>query len=103
MGNPQTDWKDKENAESLFLTCDCHSEGVEIQYYHEDNNDCGYYLNFWKYGISQRSYSGWIDRIKFAFKLLINGTLHGDQIILSKKSASKLSDYIIKYKEHKNG
>tara|TARA_Y100001934_G_C11832289_1_gene531149 strand:+ start:61 stop:450 length:390 start_codon:yes stop_codon:yes gene_type:complete len=91
-------WQDKHNAEPLFLRCDCHTEGIEIQYYHEDDNDKGFYVNYWKYGIGGR-YSGvslW-DRLRFACKLLFRGTLHGDQVMLEPDKAEKMRDYLTEY------
>jgi len=99
----QIDWHDKANVVPLYIKCECYSEGIEIQYYREDDNDKGFYVNYWKYGIGGR-YSGvslW-DRIRFAWKLLFRGTLHGDQIILSVKDAKSMKQYLdkhIKYDE----
>ena len=96
-------WQDKTNAVPLYIKCECYSEGIEIQYYREDDSDKGFYVNYWKYGINGR-YSGvslW-DRIRFAWKLLFRGTLHGDKLILSVKDAKSMKQYLdkhIKYDE----
>ena len=97
----ETEWHDEHNAEPLFVKCDCHSEGLETQYYREDKNDKGFYVNYWKYGIEGR-YSGMslLDRLKYAWKILFRGTLHGDQIILEVDKAEKLRDYLTKYLEY---
>ena len=99
--DPKSYWPDKTNAESLFVRCDCHSEGLETQYYREDENDKGFYVNYWKYGIEGR-YSGMslLDRLKYACKILFKGTLHGDQIILEVDKAEKMRDYLTKYLEY---
>lgn len=94
-------WHDEHNAEPLFVRCDCHSEGLETQYYREDKNDKGFYVNYWKYGIEGRysCMSLW-DRLKYAWKILFKGTLHGDQIILEVSKAEKVRDYLTKYIEY---
>ena len=91
-------WQDEYNAEPLFLRCDCHTEGVEVQYYCEDDKDRGFYINYWKYGIDGRysSVSLW-DRLRFACKLLFKGTLHGDQIMLEPHKAEKMRDYLTEH------
>ena len=96
-------WYDDTNAEPLFIRCDCHSEGLEAQYYREDKNDKGFYVNYWKYGIDGR-YSGMslLDRLKYAWKILFKGTLHGDQVILEGDKAEKLRDYLAKYIKYDN-
>ena len=102
-GNTIPNWHDDTNAEPLFIRCDCHSEGIEAQYYREDKNDKGFYVNYWKYGIDGR-YSGMslLDRLKYAWKILFKGTLHGDQVILEVDKAEKLRDYLAKYLEYDN-
>jgi hypothetical protein len=99
--DPTTTWPDDNNAEPLFVRCDCHSEGLETQYYREDENDKGFYVNYWKYGIEGR-YSGMslLDRLKYACKILFKGTLHGDQVILEVAKAEKVRDYLTKYLEY---
>lgn len=94
-------WQDEHNAEPLFLRCDCHTEGIEIQYYREDDSDKGFYVNYWKYGINGRysSVSLW-DRLRFACKLLFRGTLHGDQVMLDPEKAKKMRDYLTDYLIH---
>ncbi len=97
-------WIDNKNAEPLYIKCDCYSEGIEIQYFNEDTTDKGFYINYWKYGIGGR-YSGvslW-DRIRFAWKLLFRGTLHGDQIIISTKNATNLKSYLENYLNYDEG
>jgi hypothetical protein len=93
-----TNWQDEHNAEPLFLKCDCHTEGIEVQYYREDDTDRGFYINYWKYGIGGRysSVSLW-DRLRFACKLLFRGTLHGDQVMLEPDKAEKMRDYLTEY------
>lgn len=99
--DPTSAWPDEHNAEPLFVKCDCHSEGLEAQYYREDAKDKGFYVNYWKYGIEGR-YSGMslLDRLKYAWKILFKGTLHGDQIILEVDKAEKMRDYLTKYLEY---
>ena len=96
-------WIDNKNAEPLYIKCECYSEGIEFQYFNEDTSDKGFYVNYWKYGIGGRySDVSWWDRIRFAWKLLFKGTLHGDQIILSVKDAKSMKQYLdkhIKYDE----
>lgn len=100
------DWHDNHNAVPLFLKCNCYSEGIEVQYFKEDKSDKGFYINYWKYGIKGRysDISLW-DRIRYACKLLFQGSLHGDQIILDIDKAKKVNHYLekhIKYDETTN-
>tara|TARA_B100001057_G_scaffold499861_1_gene612183 strand:+ start:773 stop:1108 length:336 start_codon:yes stop_codon:yes gene_type:complete len=98
------EWQDETNATSLFIKCECYSEGIELQYYHEDDTDKGFYVNYWKYGINGRySEVSWWDRIRFAWKLLRKGTLHGDQIILSIKDAHLMKQYLDKHIQYDEG
>ena len=96
-----SDWPDATNATPLFIKCDCHSEGLEAQYYREDEKDKGFYVNYWKYGIDGR-YSGMslLDRLKYAWKILFKGTLHGDQVILEVDKAEQLRNYLTKYLDY---
>ena len=97
----KSDWPDEHNAVPLFLRCDCHTEGIEAQYYREDKNDKGFYVNYWKYGIEGRySCMSLLDRLKYAWKILFKGTLHGDQVILEVNKAEKLRDYLAKYLDY---
>jgi hypothetical protein len=98
---PKVDFHDEFNAVPLFIRCDCHTEGIEIQYYREDAKDKGFYVNYWKYGIEGR-YSGMslMDRLKYAWKILFKGTLHGDQVILEVDKAEQFRDYLAKYLDH---
>jgi len=92
------DWHDKHNAVPLFLKCDCHSEGIEVQYFKEDKSDKGFYINYWKYGITGRySELSIIDKLKNAWKILRYGTLHGDQVMLSMKDSKLLKEYLERY------
>ena len=95
------DWHDKYNAVPLFLKCDCHSEGIEVQYFKEDESDKGFYINYWKYGITGRyTEMSFIDKVKYALKILRYGTLHGDQVMLSINDSKKLKLYLEKHIEH---
>lgn len=96
-----TEWHDEFNAVPLFIRCDCHTEGIETQYYREDAKDKGFYVNYWKYGIEGR-YSGMslLDRLKYVWKILFKGTLHGDQVILEVDKAAQLRDYLTKYLDY---
>jgi hypothetical protein len=98
------DWQDKHNAVPLFLKCDCHSEGIEIQYFKESESDKGFYINYWKYGITGRhSEISIVDKLKYAWKILRHGTLHGDQIMLTITDSKKLKSYLethINYDEY---
>ena len=41
-----------------------------------------------------------LDRLKYAWKILFKGTLHGDQIILELDKAEQLRDYLSKYLDY---
>tara|TARA_B100000676_G_C18029507_1_gene817735 strand:+ start:537 stop:872 length:336 start_codon:yes stop_codon:yes gene_type:complete len=93
-----TSWVDATNATPLFMKCDCHSEGIEVQYYREDDKDRGFYVNYWKYGIESRySDMGIWDKLKYAWKILRTGTLHGDQVMITVDKAKEFSSYLEKY------
>lgn len=106
MSKSKVNWHDDTNAVPIYVKCECYSEGIEIQYYREDDNDKGFYVNYWKYGITGRyTEMSFIDKLKYAWKILIHGTLHGDQIILSMKDSKLLKQYLekhIDYDENNN-
>ena len=75
---------------SIILKCDCHAEAMEITYEPEFKQ---FWFAYWGYGFTNKKLS-FFRRIKWAFKLLITGTLYTDFVILDDDKAKQLADFI---------
>lgn len=69
-----------------FYECDCHSEGVRMQY---DEELPLAELGFFQYGFGARVLS-FRDRIRCAWQVLRTGYPFADTVILSQEEASRL-------------
>ena len=84
-----------EKQNSLFLTCDCYSHVLEVQYYDYAPEDRGFYVSIWKHQCTTEKLS-WGQRLRWCWILLTAGNLLGDNIILSNEKAQQIVDYINK-------
>jgi len=73
-----------------FIKCDCHSEGLNIEY---DQSGEYFYLSFWKMGINPSRLS-WSQKLRYIWHLLFTGQAWGEEIILNKESANQVSAFI---------
>jgi hypothetical protein len=79
---------------SIFIKCECHGEGMGVDY---DAEDGYYYFSYWKYGISNESLS-WRDRLRYCWHVLTKGKAFNDEVVLTQESADKLIDFLLGYK-----
>lgn len=92
--------KQKNINDYIYLNCSCGAHIMRVGYdkYFFDN---GYYNDEWQ--IACFEYPGsenpnfW-HRLKVAFKYLIKGKMHEDQIILDREEINKLAEFIRKTK-----
>lgn len=84
------------SEKSIFLKCDCHTEGVEMEHDSEYNQ---YYLAFWGSGFGNNKKHSFLKRCKFAWTLITKGTLYTDMVVLDETKASELADFINKTKK----
>lgn len=75
---------------SIILKCECHSEAMEVTY---DSEFKQFWFSYWGYGFSNKKVS-LFRRLKFAFRLILKGTLHKDFLILDEDKAKQLVDFI---------
>lgn len=76
---------------SLFLKCDCETEGLEFKYLSAENNIDEIYVSFWQFGYG--TVNLW-QRLKWMFYILRKGTIYGDQVILNKDKILELQKWL---------
>ena len=81
MGNQDT---------SIFIPCECLTEGLGVDYYADDNH---YYFSYWSRGFRTGKLPLW-QRLRYAFHVLFTGTAFNDEIILNRKRANKLCEFL---------
>lgn len=78
--------------ESIFIKCDCHSHGMEVETYKEDSNPnkSEFIFSIWQYGKKSKP------SIQQRLKYLLTGKndLISESIILDIKKATDLSKYL---------
>jgi len=79
---------------SIFIKCECHSEGMGVDYDDEDNY---YYFSYWKSGTSNALLS-WRERLRHCWNVLTKGKAFNDEIILKHEATDKLIDFLLKHK-----
>lgn len=82
----------------LFLRCSCDTEALEFQFITLDTFnkeiETEMWIAYWQMGYNDpKTLSIWT-KLKMAFHVLKNGTLYGDQVILSKTNILKLKEWI---------
>ena len=81
---------------SIIVECMCGTHMLKVQYYADDTGSVkqqDFYLSMFSFG--SRS-SGFIERLKYAWRHIISGRVHDDQLILDKAVARSLADFINK-------
>lgn len=95
--------QEKEDIRKEFFQCDCGAHAivldVETEVYDDPKGGPSRYrqdfsLAFFEYGHFQRKPGLW-HRIKQAWRLLRNGTMFCDMVILGPDEAKKLGDFLI--------
>ena len=87
---------DKKNSTSeQFIKCACDSEGIHLEY---DKEIKSFYLSLWKFNYNPTGLS-WKQKAKYIWRLLTKGEAWGHDIVLNKKSANKLVEFINEHNE----
>jgi len=85
-----------------FFPCQCMSEGMLVSYF-ENDSDGDIYLAMFSSGLYIPKPSLW-HRIKQAWRIIKDGSVFDDELILNQKNAKELGEYLIsiKFNEKKN-
>jgi len=74
-----------------FIKCDCHSEGMLITKFDDEEE---LYFSYWREGINPIKLSWWM-RLKLCWMVLTKGNVYDDQVILNKEKAIELASWIV--------
>ena len=78
-------------TESKFIKCECHGEGMGIDY---DEEDDLYYFSYWSQGLSNKKLSI-RDKIRYCWRVLKKGKAFEDELVFGPKKANELCNWII--------
>ncbi len=80
-----------EKNKTLFMLCDCKNEVLVLEYDHEyDFTELSIYESISSYGYRM---SFW-QKLRYIYRILVNGKPYSDQIILNKEQLKDLSSFI---------
>ena len=79
---------------SIFIKCECDSEGLGVDY---DAEDGYYYFSYWRAGLSNTLLS-WKERFRYCLNVLTKGKAFNDEIILKQEEVDELIDFLLGYK-----
>ena len=79
-----------------FIKCDCHSEGILVAKYDDEEE---MYFSYWREGINPIKLSLWM-RLKLCYLTLFKGNFYNDQVILNKEKAMELALWIQEEHDH---
>ena len=82
---------------SLFIECECHGEGLAVDY---DNDDGYYYFSYWSRGFRTGKLPFW-QRLRYVLHVLLTGRPFNDELILNRGSANKLCSFLNKVEADK--
>ena len=74
-----------------FIKCDCHSEGMLITKFDDEEE---LYFSYWREGINPIKLSWWM-RLRLCWMALTKGNYYEDQVILNKEKAIELASWIV--------
>jgi hypothetical protein len=80
------------NSKEIFIKCECHGEGLGIEY---DADDQYYYLSMWNHGFNNKILP-WKERVRFCWQLLTKGKAFNDELILNQESVDILVSFLNK-------
>jgi hypothetical protein len=75
---------------SKWFVCECSGEAIRVEKY-QDENITEFWFSLYRHG---KWNPGIRWRIKAAFRVLIKGEIHEDQVIFSKETTDKLNNYL---------
>jgi len=76
--------------ERTFFNCECHTEGIILEY---DKEDDQFYLALWSYGHCGNELPFW-ERIRWCWNILKSGLPWTDSVVLHTAEARKLAKTI---------
>ena len=79
-----------------FFKCDCHSEGMLITKFDDEEE---LYFSYWREGINPIKLSWWM-RLRLCWMVLTKGNVYNDQVILNKEKAMELALWIQEEHDH---
>lgn len=79
---------------SIFIKCECHSEGMGVDY---DAKDGYYYFSYWRSGLSNALLS-WKERLRYCWIVLTKGKAFNDEVILGQDAVDELIDFLLGHK-----
>ena len=79
---------------SIFIQCECHGEGMGVDY---DKEDGFYYFSYWNCGLSNGPLT-WKQRFRYCWNVIFKGKAFNDELLLNQQSADKLIDFLLGYK-----
>ena len=74
-----------------FFKCDCHSEGILITKFDDEEE---MYFSYWRNGINPIKLSFWM-RLRLCYLALFKGSYYDDQVILNRQKAIELASWLI--------
>ena len=74
-----------------FIKCDCHSEGMLVTKFDDEEET---YFSYWRQGIDPIKLSWWM-RLKLCWMVLTKGNVYDDQVVLNKEKAIELASWIL--------
>lgn len=85
------------DKDSLFIECDCNTEGLlisdEIEEFCNSVKNQQFYIALYNHG-NQGSKMGWRRRLSLIWQILTEGTSYKDQICMSHEKARKLAKHL---------
>jgi hypothetical protein len=75
---------------SIFIECECHSEGLGIDY---DSDDGYYYFSYWSRGFRNGKLPFW-QRLRYILHLAFTGKPFNDELVLNRDSSNKLCEFL---------
>lgn len=76
-------------SEVKFFECSCSSELLSVDKFDDEPE---IYMSIWYRGVPRPM--SWRDKFRYCWRIITHGSPYGDQIVLSKETATDLADHI---------
>ena len=76
----------------MFIKCECHSEGMGVDY---DPEDELYYFSYWSEGLSNKRLT-WKEKFRYCWNIFRKGKAFNDEVILDQRSVDDLVTFLEK-------
>lgn len=77
------------NKNSLFIECNCHSEGLQI----EKQDDGDYWFSFWERGFGSKELN-FKEKLRLVFYIFRTGKPYTDMLIFDKEKINKIKEFL---------